>query len=144
MRYDTGELVAKVRENLGAAYKGTNGVMKSNPRLYEACLRIIGRPEYMLAIDIGNALGVPPVKTFLEIYRREERPAADWQFDNNEARFLGAFFSYLFKECLNYIGQRSRIKVGRYGIGTATRYYCLNDDGGESYPVDEFFTPVRE
>lgn len=135
---NTQELIGSIRENLERYYKGVACVTKKDPEFYGRVLEVLAKPYNMYAIDMANNLGVPPLRTFLEIWAKTEGVPENTVYDENYARMLGAVFAYIYCKYFGYTGKAARRVVHRFGCGTGSAYFAISDSG-QPYTVGHYF-----
>lgn len=110
-----------VKDGLAKTYRNAAPFVGSG-ELWDYCLSVVTDERHMGCIIFANELGIPPVKSLLFFYEWEKHPEDDFEFDAQTSQWLGAFMGFVFKYCLGYQGQKERVRVNKYGIGTATKY----------------------
>lgn len=116
------DIVQAVYGNFTTVYRGATPFVNSGA-LWNFCIGVIGDPMLMSNVIFANDMGVPPVKSLLEIYKRRCHPSVGFEFTKKESQNMGALMAYVFKFVLGYRGQKERCAVHDLGIGTATRYF---------------------
>ncbi len=118
---NTQNILTAIDRDFVKTYRGAAAFVDSGS-LWNFCIDTIRDPVLMGHIIFANDLGVPPVKSLVQIYRYKMNPADSFTFTTYESRSMGALMGFVFKFVLSYTGQKERCKVDVFGIQTAARF----------------------
>lgn len=90
--------------------------------LWDFCIDTIENPIAMSCIVFANDMGIPPVKSLINIYKRKNKIADDFAFAAQESQYLGSLMGFVFKFVLGYTNQKERCTVNELGVKTATKF----------------------
>ena len=121
------DIISEINNNFARTYKNASKFVESG-ELWDFCVKTIKNPVHMSNIVFANDMGVPPVKSLITIYEREENPTEN--FTAVQSQYMGALMGFVFKYVLNYQSQKERCAVNQLGVKTATRF--------ENGPIWEF------
>lgn len=117
----TQDIITAVNQDFAKTYKNAAPFVRSGP-LWDFCMNTIADPIAMSCIAFANDLGIPPVKSLINIYSRKNNPTATFTFSGQESQFMGSLMGFVFKFVLGYRQQKERCSVNQWGVRTATRF----------------------
>lgn len=124
-------IISKINNHFIEVYKNASNFAKStnaqDKELWEFCINTVKDPIKIGKIVFANDLGIPPVRSALEMWRIEKKPKNNFKFTGQQSQWLGCFYAFVFKNVLGYKNQKERCTVGTareslYGIKTATKF----------------------
>lgn len=121
------EIQNRIYSDFAAIYKNAAPFVNSGP-LWNFCMSVISNPVQLQNVIFANDLGVPPVKSLLNIYEKAYKPVQGFTFTAQQSRWLGALMGFLFKFVLGYRQQKERNSVYMLGVGTATKFFDKSFD----------------
>lgn len=123
--YSTAFVTASVRKHFTAFYKAAAD-FPDTPLFYQT-MALIGSADALKEIVNENDRGIPPVQALLRLFGEHGFQPADPTDDDR--RHLGMLLAYVFKNVLQYEGQKDNVPVEEnpWGIGTAALYYDRPD-----------------
>lgn len=96
-----------------ANYRGTS--------LWSICLEAVENPEIMASIVFCNdVLEIPPAQVFINLVDKGYISKPD-SIDDNDKRFIGSFWGFVFKEVFAYTNQK-QTRTGQRIIRNATYF----------------------
>lgn len=122
MSISTNQILSSIYTDFANTYKNAAPFVNSGA-LWDFCITTLSNPISVSCIIFANDLEVPPVKSLLQLYKKNVQPVDTFQFTAQESQWLGSLMGYVFKYVLGYQDQKERIQVKQYGVKTATRFY---------------------
>lgn len=117
----TQSIIDKIYEDFAKTYKNAAPFVNSGA-LWDFCMETIRNPVTMSCIVFANDMGVPPVKSLINIYALRNHPASTFVFSGQESQFMGSLMGFVFKFVLGYKKQKDRCTVNEWGVKTAARF----------------------
>ena len=117
----TQTIIDEINQNFASTYKNATHFMQSGD-LWDFCIDTIENPIAMSCIAFANDMGIPPVKSLINIYKRKNKLADDFVFSAQESQYLGSLMGFVFKFVLGYTNQKERCTVNELGVKTATKF----------------------
>ena len=117
----TTDIIDRIYEDFGKVYKNAKQFIDSGEE-WDFCIESIKDPSLLYLIVVANDMGVPPVKSLINLYARKKD--ANKEFTATQSQCMGALMGFVFKEVLGYTkeNQKERCAVYKMGIKTATRF----------------------
>ena len=117
----TTDIIDRIYEDFGKVYKNAKPFINSGA-VWDFCIESIKDPSLLYLIVVANDMGVPPVKSLINLYARKKD--ANKEFTATQSQCMGALMGFVFKEVLGYTkeNQKERCSVYQMGIKTATRF----------------------
>ena len=108
-------------EGLASVYRATKEFKDTMPDVWKACMDCV---EHVLdkIIFANDVLEIPPTKTFLEFYVMMYPDKKNRKFERVEAQQIGAFWGFVFQNCLKYERYKNSVQINTLGIKTASRF----------------------
>jgi hypothetical protein len=110
-------------EGLAAVYRATKAFKDTMPDVWHACMDCV---EHVLdkIIFANDVLEIPPTKTFLEFYKMmyPNKVTPNFKFDRVQSQQIGAFWGFVFQNCLKYERYKNSVQINTLGIKTASRF----------------------
>lgn len=108
-------------EGLASVYRATKGFKGTMSVVWDACMDCV---EHFLdkIIFANDILEIPPTKTFLELYVMMHPNEKNRKFERVEAQQIGAFWGFVFQNCLKYERYKNSVQINTLGIKTASRF----------------------
>lgn len=116
----TTDIITEINNHFAATYKGASKFVNSG-NLWNFCMSTIRNPVLLSNIVFANDMGVPPVKSLINIYNRQYHPRGN--FTAIQSQHMGALMGFVFKYVLDYQSQKERCSVNQLGVKTAARFY---------------------
>jgi hypothetical protein len=118
----TSEIIERINAGFGKdKYQSAKPFMNSGA-FWDFCIRTIEDPVKMSCIVFANDLGVPPVKSLMTFFDRDEKGSKSFKVTAQESQWVGALMGFVFKFVLDYQNQKERCSVKMHGVITATRF----------------------
>lgn len=123
MIMSTKHIISEIQKDFARVCKPSSNFAKEFVELWDFCMKVIADPVKMQCIEFNNsALKIPPVKTLLAFYMRENQLPEDFSLTEQQRKDLGALWRFVFRNVLGYRSQVKRVTVNLLGAKTATRY----------------------
>ncbi len=120
-KMNTLEIIQVIQTDFTKIYKFATPFLDSGA-LWDFCMDVIKNPVDLSCIVFANDLGTAPVQSLLILYQRKMNPSADFEFTDEQGKYMGCLMGFLFKHVLGYTNQEEGCKVGAFGVQTATRF----------------------
>lgn len=121
-------------EGLALVYRATKEFKKNQNDVWDVCMDCV---EHFLdkIIFANDVLEIPPVKTFLELYKIKypNKEEEDFKFKRVEAQQIGAFWGFVFQNCLQYERHKNSVRINTLGVVTASRFIKKSGYSYEDY-----------
>ncbi len=124
-KYPTASVSASVREHFAEVYK--SAINFPDTSLFYQSMALISSADTLKEIVLENDRGIPPVQALLRLFEEHGfKPATP---TDDDRRHLGMLLAYVFKNVLQYEGQKDNVPVAEnpWGIKTAALYYDRPD-----------------
>jgi len=126
---------------LQEAYRNTGDFEIKMKDVWDACNYCV--ENFLDKIVFANdVLGIPPTKTFLEIFGRMNSANKKPPFTGAEAQKIGAFWGFVFQFCMGYIRDEKAVSINTLGIKKASRFIKKADNG--SFRLADYMSSTWE
>lgn len=96
-------------------------MFRESGEMWNYCMEVVKDHNKLNCIIFANDMGIPPIKSFLEFYTRDNGKIQG-ELDCDLKKGLLNFWNFVFRHCLDYRGKDENCKIKTCGIKMACRY----------------------
>lgn len=122
------KIIEEIDTNFTSIYKNCTKLHEQDDdesisELTRICKEIITNPTYLNFIILSNDISkIPPVKSLVQLMGYTGKLSIETDIPSQLSQYLGSLMGFIFKYVFGYEGQKNRVRVELFGIGTASRF----------------------